>query len=178
MNKYLKYGLGGIVALLVILQFIPVEMSNPPVTSEMPVNSEVKTVLKRACYDCHSNETVWPWYSKIAPVSFLVAYDVNDGRKHLNFSTWGEYKAKKKNHKLEELVEEVESDAMPMDAYVFMHPETALSAEEKAMLISWAEGQIKPQEAEHDQSNSESHSRSDESQEESHSESGESHEDH
>lgn len=178
MNKYLKYGLGGLVATLIILQFIPVEMNNPPVTSQMPVEEKVEVVLKRACYDCHTNETVWPWYSKIAPVSFLVAYDVNDGRRHLNFSTWDDYKLKKKNHKLEELVEEVESGAMPMDAYVFMHPEAALSAEEKELLISWAKSQMKPEEEAHDESDSENHSGSDESHEESHSESDESHENH
>jgi len=73
-----------IIALLVVafvfIQFIPVDKSNPPVIVDIPTPPEVKAILKRACYDCHSNETVWPWYSQIAPISWLLARDVHEGR--------------------------------------------------------------------------------------------------
>ena len=88
------------VVVLVGIQFIPVNRSNPPVEEEIPVLPEVKAILKRACYDCHSNETVWPGYSRVAPVSWLLAWDVGEGREELNFSTWNRYNQKKRgqNH--------------------------------------------------------------------------------
>jgi hypothetical protein len=92
--KVLRWVLLAIVLLLVVIQFVPVDRSNPPVTSEVPASPEARAVLRRACYDCHSNETVWPWYSKVAPVSWLVARDVHKGREELNFSTWDRYATK------------------------------------------------------------------------------------
>ena len=88
-----------IIALIVILigiQFIPVERTNPPVTREINAPDNISSILKASCYDCHSNETDWPWYSYIAPVSFLVAGDVMDGRKNLNFSEWDKYEFEKR----------------------------------------------------------------------------------
>ncbi len=78
-----------LIVILVAIQFIPVDKTNPPVTAELDAAMEIISVFKRSCYDCHSNETVWPWYSSIAPVSWLVTADVKEARKHLNFSEWG-----------------------------------------------------------------------------------------
>jgi Haem-binding domain len=86
-----KWIAGGAVALLVALgaiQLVPVDTSNPPVTADVPASAAVKGILRRGCCDCHSNETQWPWYGRIAPVSWLLARDVREGRAELNFSTW------------------------------------------------------------------------------------------
>jgi len=94
--------------------------------------------LRRACYDYHSNETVWPWYSRIAPISFLLANDVKEGRSELNFSTWETYNDQRRARKLKEIVREVESGDMPPWYYVSLHPDTKLSPAERQAIISWA----------------------------------------
>lgn len=124
---------------LVAMQFYPVDRTNPAVTSEVEVDDEVLQILRRSCYDCHSNETVWPWYSYVAPVSWLIADDVHEAREHLNFSEWDKYDLQRRQHKLEEIVDEVEAGAMPLKKYRFMHPETEVSDEELTVLKSWAE---------------------------------------
>ena len=127
----------GIVA-LIAMQFIPVDRSNPPVTSNIPASAAVDSVIRRACYDCHSNETVWPWYAHVAPVSFLVARDVHQGRRHLNFSTWGEYSTAKQSKLVREIWEQVSTGEMPMTIYLPMHPNARLSAQDKAVFEAWA----------------------------------------
>ncbi len=89
-----------------------VDTSNPPVTADVPASAAVKGILRRACYDCHSNETQWPWYGRIAPVSWLLARDVREGRAELNFSTWNQYSTQQRVKKLKESWEEV---AKPRD---------------------------------------------------------------
>src|SRR5260370_21785207 len=74
---------------LIVAQFFRVDRSNPPVASDLRAPPDVKGILRRACYDCHSNETRWPWYTHVAPVSWLMAYDVHEGRHRLNYSNWG-----------------------------------------------------------------------------------------
>ena len=91
MKKYLKRLGFALIVILTGIQFIPVERSNPPARSAVAAPSEVQALLRRACFDCHSNETVWPWYSHIAPVSLLIAGDVRRGRKEVNFSAWEKY---------------------------------------------------------------------------------------
>jgi hypothetical protein len=98
----------------------------------------VKAILKRACYDCHSHETVWPWYSYVAPVSWWVAKDVHQGREELNFSTWGAYSTKERVEKMQESREEVEEGAMPPWFYTTAHRDARLSREDRAMLHTWA----------------------------------------
>jgi hypothetical protein len=137
MKRGVKLALG-FVAVLVLIQAIRPEHTNPPVTADVVAPAEVKSLLKRACYDCHSNETTWPWYSQVAPVSWLVARDVNDGRKHLNFSVWESYEPGRKAHKLEEIEGEVSEGEMPMAIYLPMHPEAKLTEAEKNALIAWA----------------------------------------
>ena len=128
---------------VVVIQFVPVARPlNPPVTSEVPASPEVRTILRRACYDCHSNETVWPWYSKVAPVSWLVAKDVREGRAELNFSTWDQYNTKEQAKKLRESFEEVAEGEMPPWIYKPLHRDAVLSAQDRSALRRWALGEL------------------------------------
>lgn len=100
-------------------------------------NAEVANTLKIACYDCHSNQPTYPWYTNIAPVSWWIKHHINEGSQHLNFSIWGTYSEKRKNHKLEECIEMIEEGEMPMDSYTWMHSEAKLSNTQKQLLIDW-----------------------------------------
>jgi hypothetical protein len=126
-----------LVLVLIGIQFIPVERTNPPVIYDIDAPPNIKTILKKACYDCHSNETEWVWYTKIAPMSFLSVKDVNEGRKHLNFSEWGNYTSKIDKVK-DEIWEEVRDEQMPPWMYRVVHGEAKLTLEEKDALRSWA----------------------------------------
>ena len=129
-----------IVVLLLAIQFIPVDRTNPPVKAEIDAPANVKAIFKKACYDCHSNETVWPWYSYIAPVSWLIADDVEEGRDHLNFSGWENLSRQDKAKEKDEIWEHIEKDEMPLGKYKFMHPEAKLSQKEKDIIKDWAGG--------------------------------------
>ena len=138
-----KYTLIGLVVVLVIMQFFPIDKTNPPVdiakdyiTLAQPPTKIVK-LLKDACYDCHSNEVKYPWYTSVAPISWWIKGHIDHGRKHLNFSIWGDYSDKKKNHKLEECVEFVEETRMPLLSYIIAHPEARMSEEDRAELVEW-----------------------------------------
>jgi hypothetical protein len=131
----------GLFVALVLAQLVPVARTNPPATDEIAAPLEIDGLLQRACYDCHSNETRWPWYAWIAPASWLVAWDVNEGRRHLNFSAWDAYEPKKRAHKLEEIVEMVEQDAMPLWYYRPLHADAVLSDAERRQLVAWAEAE-------------------------------------
>jgi len=127
-----------VVIALVGIQFIPVNRSNPPVEEEVPASLEVKAMLKRACYDCHSNETIWPGYSQVAPVSWLLAWDVGEGREELNFSTWNRYSQKKRGKIMKEIWEEVQEGEMPPWFYLPLHPDARLSDSDRSLLRAWA----------------------------------------
>lgn len=133
----MKKALIALVIIIVGIQFIPLEQTNPPITSEISAPENVKVILKKACYDCHSNETNWAWYTKIAPASFLATKDVNDARKHLNFSEWN---VDKENKYKEEIWEEIREEQMPPWQYKIMHSESKLSQEEKNIIRNWAGG--------------------------------------
>ncbi len=135
----LKWVFGPLAVLFLAIQFIPVDRSNPPVGTEMPAPPEVRAILQRSCYDCHSNQTVWPWYSRVAPVSWLVAYDVRKGREELNFSEWGHVSPEEEDYIRFEIVEEIEEGEMPLPVYLRMHPKARPTAEETAILRNWAE---------------------------------------
>ena len=125
-----------LVSIVVGMQLIPVKRTNPAVVSDFSGPSEVKAILKRSCYDCHSYETEWPWYSYVAPVSWIVAHDVKEGREHLNFSNWAPLKDIVWIH--QKICEEVSEDEMPLKAYLIAHPEAEISSEERAVLKAWA----------------------------------------
>jgi len=138
MKKWVFRPAAALGAAFIAIQFLPVERSNPPVASDAIMTAELKTVMRRACYDCHSNETVWPWYSHVAPFSRIVAKDVREGRRELNFSEWNQYPENRKARKLKEIVEQVEKNKMPQWYYVVMHPDAKLSASDKEMILKWA----------------------------------------
>ena len=124
----------GLIVLFVVIQFIPYgkDHTNPPVVAEPQWDSpQTRALFMRACGDCHSNETKWPWYSNVAPISWSVAHHVEEGREHFNVSMWG---AQKKN-KADEAAEEVEEGEMPLKSYLLAHPEARLSDAEKEALI-------------------------------------------
>jgi len=128
-----------LVVLLVIAQLVPFPPAeNPPIGEEVPAPAEVRTILRTSCYDCHSNETVWPWYSSVIPTKWLVRNHVQEGRGHLNFSTWEVYPPDRAARKLEEVVEMVEGGEMPLKSYERMHPGAELTSEEAARLMDWA----------------------------------------
>lgn len=140
----------GLGIVLVGIQLIPVTMSNPPVEEEILATAEVKTILKRACYDCHSHETVWPGYSRVAPVSWLLAWDVAEGREELNFSAWNRYGEKKRNKMIKEIWEEVEEGEMPPWFYLPLHPDARLSDQDREVLRAWAATVLLSSEEEND----------------------------
>lgn len=119
------------------MQLYPLDRSNPPVVREVDAPPEVKAVLERACYDCHSHQTRWPWYAWVAPVSFLVVHDVSEAREHLNFSDWGRYTPEKARKKIDEILEEVEEGEMPLFYYLPLHPEAELATEDRLAIEEW-----------------------------------------
>ncbi len=134
----LKYGVLTFLLLFTAVQFLPLDRSNPPGGKLIPAPSDVQQVLQKACYDCHSNQTRWPWYSRVAPFSWLVAHDVQEGRQELNFSRWDQYTPTQKMKKLKKVVEEVEEGEMPPRLYLWLHPEAALKVQDRELLIQWA----------------------------------------
>jgi mono/diheme cytochrome c family protein len=124
-------------AVLAAIQLVPVERTNPPVESEVDAPAEVKAILRRACWDCHSHETVWPLQAYVAPVSWLVAHDVEEGREEMNFSRWSEVDPARVARKLPEEVGEGE---MPPRLYALAHPGARLSDADRAVLVAWARG--------------------------------------
>ncbi len=130
-----------LVVISIFLQLVSVERTNPPVTGEIEAPEKVMAILRRSCYDCHSNETKWPWYSYIAPVSWLVADDVHEGRKHMNFSVWDTYNEKKKNHKIKECGELVEEGEMPLWFYIPLHQEAELLPDDIKIIVNWSKSQ-------------------------------------
>lgn len=147
MKKVLKI----IVLLLFVgfiaIQFIPAGMSNPAVnqsetleaSTEVPDN--VKAILKTSCNDCHSNNTVYPWYSNVAPASWFLADHIREGREEMNFSVWNTYEAKKKDKKLEEICSEIQDKEMPLPSYLWIHWDAKLSDEQIKIVCDWVEGE-------------------------------------
>jgi hypothetical protein len=126
-----------LLGLFVLAQLVPISRTNPPVEEEVAAPAEVRAVLERSCYDCHSHATRWPWYARVAPASWLLAYDVSEGREHLNFSTWNRYDAEERAENLEEIDEMVSEGEMPPWFYLPLHVEASLSQADKATLRAW-----------------------------------------
>jgi len=137
MIKLIIYTFIAILVVLFIVNSIPVKMSNPPITSDIKTPNNVKNILRESCYDCHSNETIWYWYTEFAPISWLIARDVNEGRSYLNFSTWDKYSTTEKKELLAESIETIQEGEMPMKIYALMHPEAEINKDELNVLITW-----------------------------------------
>jgi hypothetical protein len=147
MKKWLKWT-GGIAAIAVMaLQFTNPPHLNPPVVpghdalaSNAPPAS-VAALLRNSCYDCHSFETKWPWYSYIAPVSWYVSRDIDAARSNLNFSEWPHDDAKRARKRWRHIADEVENGEMPLRSYVLLHREAHLDPGQRAELVKWAQEQ-------------------------------------
>ena len=127
-----------ILFIFIVIQFIPVHRNNPPVLKEINAPKEIQYILQRSCYDCHSNQTKWPWYSYLAPISYLISLDVHKGRDHLNFTEWNKYSSKKQKSLISEALEEIEKKEMPLPLYLLIHQDKKISKEEKEKLKKWA----------------------------------------
>lgn len=132
-----RWSLGLVVAVVVMIQLYPVPRTNPPVESDLVAPPAVKAVLERSCYDCHSHQTVWPWYSRVAPVSWWVVSHVTKGRKDLNFSQWPTFDLGAQDHILREISKQVRNDLMPLPSYLRGHPEAVLSDQDKRLILDW-----------------------------------------
>ena len=138
-----SFVVGGIV--FALIQFVQPNRTNPEVDqsktmqTELNIPANINALLDRGCKDCHSNRTTWPFYSYIAPASWLVAYDVTEGRKHFNMSEWGNYKLSKKASKLSGIYQEVNDRSMPLPKYVPLHPEANFTDAERNQLATWAQ---------------------------------------
>ena len=128
---------GGLV-ILAGVQLVPVARTNPPVTGDIPAPPDIKAILKNSCYDCHSHETVWPWYSHVAPISWQLAGDVGKGRRMLDFSIWAQYKPEKRSVLLENIADQVGERDMPPKPYTWMHPNARLSDGQVEAVAAWA----------------------------------------
>ena len=133
-----------LLSIIVAAQFVQPERVNPPVSPERSlwndrrVDARVGHILRRACVDCHSHETTWPWYSKLSPISWMVARHVVNGRAKLNFSDW----SGPSPDQLEEIYDSIAKKKMPMASYVLMHPDARLSQADREILTAWADGKL------------------------------------
>lgn len=138
-----------ILAVFVLIQLVRVEKNETPMVPESDflvlsnASEEIKTMIESACYDCHSNNTNYPWYSEVAPVSWYINHHIEEAKEHLNFSIWNSYSLKKANHKLEECYEELERHKMPTSDYVLMHKEAKLSNKQIITLAQWFKNQMR-----------------------------------
>ncbi len=130
-------------SLLLIFQIFRIDKTNKPSVPEndfieiSKADAQIAQVIKNSCYDCHSNQINYPWYTNIAPISWWIKHHINEGSHHLNFSEWGDYSGRKADHKLEECVEMVEEGEMPMESYTWMHGSAKLSKEQRNALVAF-----------------------------------------
>ena len=136
----------GLIAILIIIQFIrperntSIERSANFIGNKYAVPENVTSILDKACMDCHSNNTTYPWYTNIQPVGFWLQNHVNEGKGEINFDEFLSYSPKKAHHKLEECKEMINEGEMPLNSYTWIHRDAKLTAEEKKILTDWASG--------------------------------------
>jgi hypothetical protein len=141
--KILRISLIVLVVIIIALQFVPIKVpENSPVTENDLIaggyaSEGIQKILKTSCYDCHSNQVQFPWYSRVAPVSWLLANDIEEGRRNLNFSEWKKYSKRNMIGKLEDIQDEVTSGAMPLGKYTLIHRDAKLSKEQIVLLKTW-----------------------------------------
>lgn len=148
MKKALKITLIVLVAAFAVLQFFRIDKTNPAVNAAetldaaVEVPPDIQIILGRSCNDCHSNTTIYPWYANIQPSAWYVKDHIDDGRRHLNFSTFNTYSLSKKQKKLAEICEQVQSKDMPLPAYLWVHRDAVLRPGEAEALCQWANTSI------------------------------------
>lgn len=133
------------VALAAGAQLVPLDRSNPPVEASHaiyasePVPANVRAIFENSCKNCHSNQTAWPWYSYVAPFSWVILNDVHSGRRHLNLSEWSAYAPKKRGEKLEDICDEVSNGEMPDGKYLLIHRKAKLTQPQRESVCDWVE---------------------------------------
>jgi len=146
-RKLLKWTGISLLALFAAIQLIRPARTNPPVDESQTIfartqmTPQVATILNRSCVDCHSNKTVWPWYTNVVPVSWFIVNHVNTGRGLLNLSEWGRYDQDRQSRKLRQMCDQVTDGAMPLSSYTPLHPGSTLSAEDKKTLCDWTDAE-------------------------------------
>ncbi len=129
---------------LVIIQFIRPEKNQAAgpfqqdIQFKFPMNQTVKTAIERSCYDCHSNNTRYPWYYNTQPIAWWLQHHIDEGKSELNFNEFGIYKSDKMDHKLKEIIEVIQEEEMPLKSYRLAHKDATLSKTEKNAIITWA----------------------------------------
>jgi hypothetical protein len=134
----------GLLVILVAIQFIRPEKNNSAditkdISTLYPMPDSVKVIVDKACADCHTNNTKYPLYAAIQPISFWLADHVNDGKRHFNFNEFASYRLAKQNHKLEEVIEQIKEGEMPLPSYTIIHTEAKLTEAEKETLTKWCQ---------------------------------------
>jgi hypothetical protein len=143
-RKLLKWVVIVLAGLIAVMQLIRPARTNPPVdesrtlSARMQLTPEAAAILNRSCNDCHSNQTRWPWYSNVAPISWFVINHVNDGRRQMNFSDWAQYDRSEQASYLKKICSEVKSGGMPIHSYLWLHGDAKLSSEDVNTLCNWA----------------------------------------
>ena len=140
-----KIGIGLLIVLIAI-QFIPTEKNinltasatANDISKAMPVSDDIKTILKTSCYDCHSNNSVYPWYASIQPVAWWLNDHIEEGQKEINFNEFASYSLRRQYKKLGEIIEQVKEDEMPLNSYRLIHRNAILSEPQKLSLSNWA----------------------------------------
>lgn len=133
-----------LLAVLIIIQFFHPEKNLSAVeqpnalAKRYPVPASVDTIMKKACYDCHTNNSRYPWYFKVQPSAWFLANHISDGKRHLNFDEFMTYTKEKQDHKLEDLIDMVEHDEMPLSSYKWMHADARLDEQQKSTIAAWA----------------------------------------
>ena len=134
-----------VIVLLVAIQFfktkenISTQVSENTITQHYDVPENIQNILKTSCYDCHSNNTAYPWYNNIQPVAWWLKHHVDEGKREINFNEFASYAIRRQYKKLEEIAEQVKEDEMPLSSYTLIHTNAKLNAEQKTLLINWAE---------------------------------------
>ena len=133
----------GLIIVLAFMQFKSVDKTNPPIVEQQDffarnnAPEEIKALFKNACYDCHSNETKYPWYFNVAPVSWWTRGHIDHAREEMNFSIWKTFNAKKQSHLMEECIEKISEKEMPLLSYIIAHPEARISEDERNQMATW-----------------------------------------
>ncbi|MDQ6786817.1 MAG: heme-binding domain-containing protein [Acidobacteriota bacterium] len=131
----------------ILIQFIRPDQTNPPIVqaetleTSTAIPQNVEAILQRSCNDCHTNATVYPWYSNVSPFNWLLANHINDGRNQLNFSLWNTYEDSRKRRKLDQVCEQATSSEMPLPSYLWIHRDAKLSPEDVKILCDWSDAE-------------------------------------
>jgi len=145
MKKFLRYTAIFLLAALIVIQFFRPKKNKQEgeavnhISKAYTIPAAATTILEKACYDCHSNNTRYPWYANIQPVAWWLDEHVRDGKKELNFSEFAAYNQRRQYKKMEEVIDEVKEGKMPLNSYTWTHKDAKLTAEEKTTLTGWAQ---------------------------------------